>query len=34
VLSNIEHLRLDYLVTIGGDDTLSYSRVLDRVGVR
>jgi len=33
VLSNIENLGLDYLVTIGGDDTLSYSRVLDRQGV-
>jgi len=33
VLSNIENLGLDYLVTIGGDDTLSYSRVLDRLGV-
>ena len=28
VLENIEHLGLDYLVTIGGDDTLSFSRVL------
>jgi ATP-dependent phosphofructokinase / diphosphate-dependent phosphofructokinase len=33
VLDNIEHLGLDYLVTIGGDDTLSYSKVLDRHGV-
>jgi 6-phosphofructokinase len=33
VLDNIEYLGLDYLVTIGGDDTLSYSKVLDRVGV-
>ncbi|MDQ3937949.1 MAG: 6-phosphofructokinase [Chloroflexota bacterium] len=33
VLDNIEHLRLDHLVTIGGDDTLSYSKVLDRRGV-
>jgi 6-phosphofructokinase len=33
VLDNIDHLGLDYLVTIGGDDTLSYSRVLDRRGV-
>jgi ATP-dependent phosphofructokinase / diphosphate-dependent phosphofructokinase len=30
VLDNISHLGLDYLVTIGGDDTLSYSKVLDR----
>jgi ATP-dependent phosphofructokinase / diphosphate-dependent phosphofructokinase len=33
VLDNIEQLRLDYLITIGGDDTLSYSKVLDRHGV-
>src|SRR5664279_4791940 len=33
VLDNIEYLGLDYLVTIGGDDTLSYSAVLDRAGV-
>ena len=33
VLSNIEYLGLDYLITIGGDDTLSYSKVLDRHGV-
>ncbi|HUG47842.1 MAG TPA: 6-phosphofructokinase [Candidatus Limnocylindria bacterium] len=33
VLDNIEQLGLDYLVTIGGDDTLSYSKVLDRQGV-
>jgi len=33
VLDNIEQLGLDYLVTIGGDDTLSYARVLDRHGV-
>ena len=33
VLENIEHLGLDHLVTIGGDDTLSYSKVLDRQGV-
>jgi ATP-dependent phosphofructokinase / diphosphate-dependent phosphofructokinase len=33
VLRNIEHLGLDYLVTIGGDDTLSYSKALDRHGV-
>ena len=33
VLDNIAHLGLDYLVTIGGDDTLSYSKVLDRHGV-
>ena len=33
VLDNIEYLGLDYLVTIGGDDTLSYAKVLDRLGV-
>ena len=33
VLSNIAALRLDHLVTIGGDDTLSFSEVLVREGV-
>jgi 6-phosphofructokinase 1 len=33
VLDNIERLALDLLVTIGGDDTLSFSRVLDDQGV-
>jgi 6-phosphofructokinase len=33
VLRNIGALRLDYLVTIGGDDTLSYSEVLVAAGV-
>jgi ATP-dependent phosphofructokinase / diphosphate-dependent phosphofructokinase len=33
VLDNISSLGLDYLVTIGGDDTLSYSKVLDGHGV-
>ena len=33
VLDNIEYLGLDYLITIGGDDTLSYAKVLDRRGV-
>jgi ATP-dependent phosphofructokinase / diphosphate-dependent phosphofructokinase len=33
VLDNISALELDYLVTIGGDDTLSYSKVLDEHGV-
>src|SRR5207245_6925080 len=28
VLENIERLGLDYLVAIGGDDTLSFARVL------
>jgi 6-phosphofructokinase len=33
VLENIAYLGLDFLVTIGGDDTLSYSKVLDDQGV-
>ena len=33
VLRNIASLGLDYLVTIGGDDTLSYSEVLVSEGV-
>src|SRR4051794_24398919 len=33
VLDNVEYLGLDYLVTIGGDDTLSYAAVLDRAGI-
>jgi 6-phosphofructokinase 1 len=34
VLKNIEQLGLDYLVAIGGDDTLSYAAELDRQGVK
>jgi 6-phosphofructokinase 1 len=34
VLRNIEVLRLDYMITIGGDDTLSYAAQLDRAGFR
>lgn len=34
VLNNIERLRLDHLVAIGGDDTLSYAARLDREGVK
>src|ERR1700689_101732 len=34
VLKNIERLRLDYLVAIGGDDTLSYAAKLDKMGVK
>jgi len=34
VLENIEKLGLDVLVTIGGDDTLSFSERLDREGVK
>ena len=33
VVKNIETLKLDYLVAIGGDDTLSYAAHLDRQGV-
>ena len=34
MLDNIEHLRLDYLIAIGGDDTLSFAKRLDSKGVR
>ena len=34
VLRNIETLGLDYVVAIGGDDTLSYAAELDRHGVK
>ena len=34
VLKNIEKLGLDYLIAIGGDDTLSYAAELDRQGVK
>src|SRR5215470_17645963 len=34
VLKNIEALGLDYLIAIGGDDTLSYAAELDRKGVK
>jgi len=33
VLENIARLGLDYLVAIGGDDTLSFARVLSESGV-
>src|SRR4029078_4418759 len=33
VLRNIESLGLDWLVTIGGDDTLTFSEVLVRKGI-
>ena len=33
VLDNIAHLRLDYLVAIGGDDTLGFAKRLDSKGV-
>ncbi len=32
VLKNLEALKLDYLVAIGGDDTLSYAAKLDALG--
>ena len=34
VLKNIECLKLDYLIAIGGDDTLSYAAALDKLGVK
>jgi len=34
VLRNIEHLGIDYLVPIGGDDTLSYAQRLHQEGVK
>jgi len=34
VLKNIDTLGLDYLVAIGGDDTLSYAAELDRQGMK
>jgi ATP-dependent phosphofructokinase / diphosphate-dependent phosphofructokinase len=34
VLRNVAALRLDYLIAIGGDDTLSYAARLDKEGVK
>ena len=34
VLKNIEKLQLDYLIAIGGDDTLSYAARLDKLGMK
>ena len=34
MLKNIETLDLDYLIAIGGDDTLSYAAELDRQGMK
>jgi 6-phosphofructokinase 1 len=34
VLKNLERLQLDYLVAIGGDDTLSYAAHLHQLGVK
>ena len=33
VMENVAKLELDYLIAIGGDDTLSYAAHLDRMGV-
>jgi 6-phosphofructokinase len=34
VLANLQALQLDYLIAIGGDDTLSYAATLDKRGVK
>ncbi|MCC6369226.1 MAG: 6-phosphofructokinase [Bryobacterales bacterium] len=34
VLKNLESLDIDYLIAIGGDDTLSYAAKLDKIGVK
>jgi 6-phosphofructokinase 1 len=34
VLGNLEHLGVEHLVAIGGDDTLSYAAHLDKLGVK
>jgi ATP-dependent phosphofructokinase / diphosphate-dependent phosphofructokinase len=34
VLRNLEKLKLDYLIAIGGDDTLSYAATLDKLGMK
>jgi 6-phosphofructokinase len=34
VMKNLEKLEIEYLVAIGGDDTLSYAAHLDRLGVK
>jgi 6-phosphofructokinase 1 len=34
VLSNLEKLGLEYLIAIGGDDTLSYAATLDKLGFK
>jgi len=34
VLANLEKLKIDHLVAIGGDDTLSYAARLDSLGVK
>ena len=34
VLSNLERLEIDQLIAIGGDDTLSYAAILDKLGFK
>jgi 6-phosphofructokinase len=34
VIRNLGHLGIDYLIAIGGDDTLSYAAKLDKLGVK
>ncbi|MDX2152943.1 MAG: 6-phosphofructokinase [Bryobacteraceae bacterium] len=34
VMKNLEGLGIDYLIAIGGDDTLSYAATLDKLGVK
>ncbi|MBV8898086.1 MAG: 6-phosphofructokinase [Acidobacteriaceae bacterium] len=34
VLANLERLEIEYLIAIGGDDTLSYAAVLDKLGFK
>jgi 6-phosphofructokinase len=34
VLCNLDRLKIDYLIAIGGDDTLSYAAKLEKLGVR
>jgi 6-phosphofructokinase len=34
VLHNLEQLQLDYLIALGGDDTLSYAARLDKLGFK
>ena len=34
VMKNLERLKIDYLIAIGGDDTLSYAAHLDQLGTK
>jgi 6-phosphofructokinase 1 len=34
ILQNLERLDIEYLIAIGGDDTLSYAAVLDKLGFK